>query len=130
METNFNSFSESLQKIKFLHGPATARVATILCLLLTLAMPWTIDAQVAGGSITGTVRGESGAAMPGVHVSITDATSNAARTVITDTDGFYNVPDLPPGIYDMSVSAPGFVTQVMTSIGVAAGAERALNFAM
>jgi len=59
--------------------------------------------------------------MPGVHMSSTDTTSSAARTVITDTDGFYNVPDLPPGIYEMSVSAPGFVTQVMTSIAVAAG---------
>jgi hypothetical protein len=127
---NLISFSENQVKNKFPHGPATARVAAILGLLLTIAMPGTIHAQVAGGSITGTVRGESGAAMPGVRVSITDATSSAARTVTTDTDGFYNAPDLPPGIYEMSVSAPGFVTQVMTTIGVAAGAERALNFVM
>jgi carboxypeptidase family protein/TonB-dependent receptor-like protein len=124
------SFSENHGKNKFLRGPATARVTAVLCLLLTLAMPGAIHAQVAGGSITGTVRGESGAAMPGVRVSITDATSSAARAVTTDTDGFYNVPDLPPGIYEMTVSAPGFVTQVMTTIGVAAGAERALNFVM
>lgn len=130
MDPNFTSFSENQAKNKFLHRPATAWIAAILGLLLTLAMPWTIRAQVAGGSITGTVRGESGAAMPGVHVSITDATSSAARAVITDTDGFYNVPDLPPGIYDMSVSAPGFVTQAMTSVSVAAGAERALNFVL
>src|SRR5712664_84823 len=130
MDPNFTSFSENQAKNKFLHRLATAWVAAILCLLLTLAMPWTIHAQVAGGSITGTVRGESGAAMPGVHMTSTDTTSSAARTVITDSDGFYNVPDLPPGIYDMTVSAPGFVTQVMTSIAVAAGAERSLNFVM
>src|SRR6267378_5059535 len=130
MDPNFTSFSENQAKNKFLHRPATAWVAAILCLLLTLAMPWTIHAQVVGGSIAGAVRGESGAAMPGVHVSSTDTTSSAARTVITDTDGFYNVPDLPPGVYEMSVSAPGFVTQVMTSIAVAAGAERSLNFVM
>ncbi len=124
------SFSETHGKNKFPHVPATARVAAILGLLLALAMAGTIHAQVAGGSITGTVRGESGAAMPGVRVSITDATSSAARAVTTDTDGFYNAPDLPPGIYEMTVSAPGFVTQLMTSIGVAAGAERALNFVM
>src|SRR5258708_28228744 len=124
----FTSFSETKEKNKFLHRPATAWVAAILCLLLTLAMPWTIHAQVAGGSITGTVRGESGAPMPGVHMSSTDTTSSAARTVITDTDGFYNVPDLPPGVYEMSVSAPGFVTQAMTSIAVAAGTEGAPTF--
>src|SRR5260221_9318246 len=130
MDPNFTSFSENQAKNKFLHRPATAWVAAILCLLLTLAMPWTIHAQVAGGSITGTVRGESGAPMPGVHMSSTDSAARAARTVITDTDGFYNVPDLPPGVYEMSVSAPGFVTQAMTSIAVAAGAERSLNFVM
>src|SRR6202040_736333 len=81
-------------------------------------------AQVAGGSITGTVRGESGAVMPGVRVSITEVSSGALRTTATDTDGFYNAPDLPPGIYEMSVAAPGFLTEVFATITVAAGAER------
>src|SRR5437899_2989799 len=52
---------------------------TVLALWVSLGAPWAVRAQVAGGSITGTVRGESGAAMPGVRVSITDATSSAAR---------------------------------------------------
>src|SRR6266853_3610241 len=99
----------------------------LVALCVSLGTPWTVKAQVAGGSITGTVRGESGAAMPGVHVSIADATSSAARTVTTDTEGFYNAPDLPPGNYEMSISAPGFVTQVLTTINVAAGAGRVLN---
>src|SRR3984893_17533751 len=88
------------------------------------------SAQVAGGSITGTVRGESGSAIPGVHVSITDVTSSAARAVITDTDGFYDAPDLPPGNYEMNISATGFVTQVLTALDVTAGAERVLNVVM
>src|SRR5580692_4091987 len=92
--------------------------------------PSATGAQVAEGSISGTVRGESGAAMPGVQVSVTDLSSNAVRTVITGTDGFYDAPGLPPGNYEMSISAPGFVTQVLTAINVAAGAERALNVVM
>ncbi|MCU1342893.1 MAG: Carboxypeptidase regulatory-like domain, partial [Candidatus Acidoferrum typicum] len=50
--------------------------------------------------------------MPGVQVSIADVGSIATRTVTTDSDGFYNVPALPPGGYEMTVSAPGFVTQL------------------
>src|SRR6266851_6067173 len=103
---------------------------TLVALWVSLGTPWAVNAQVAGGSITGTVRGESGAAMPGVHVSIVDATSNAARTVTTDTDGLYNAPDLPPGDYEMRVSAPGFVTQLLTTISIASGAERVLNFVL
>jgi hypothetical protein len=101
-----------------------------LALWVSLGTPWAVKAQVAGGSISGTVRGESGAAMPGVRVSITDVTSSAVRTVLTDTNGFYNAPGLPPGNYEMTISAPGFVTQVLTAIDVAVGGERVLNVAM
>src|ERR1700682_1798261 len=103
---------------------------TVLALLVSLGAPWPVKAQVAGGSITGTVRSESGAAMPGVRISVTDVASSVTRTVTTNTDGFYNVADLPPGIYEMSVSNPGFVTQVVTTITVATGAERVLNVAL
>src|SRR5579872_806567 len=97
---------------------------------LSFAAPFSLKAQVAGGSITGTVRGESGAPMPGVQVSIADVGSIANRTVTTDTDGFYNVPALPPATYEMTVSAPGFVTQVMTFINISVGSERVLNIVM
>jgi hypothetical protein len=95
-----------------------------------LVAPSTTSAQVAGGSITGTVKGPSGAAMPRVRIAITDVSSGAARILATDTDGIYNAPDLPPGIYEMSIATPGFVTQEITAISVAAGAERVLNIAM
>src|SRR5882672_12832013 len=130
MDTNFISFSENHGKNRFLHGPATARVAAILCLLLTLAMPWTIDAQVAGGSITGTVTGDSGAAMPDARVSMKDVSSGLARTATTNTSGLYSVPDLSPGKYEMTVSASGFTTLLWTEITVTAGVERVLNVVM
>jgi hypothetical protein len=130
MDTNFISFSEDHRKNRFLHGPATARVAAILCLLLTLAMPWTIDAQVAGGSITGTVTGDSGAAMPDARISIKDVSSGLARTATTNTSGLYSVPDLSPGKYEMTVSASGFTTLLWTEITVTAGVERVLNVVM
>ena len=105
-------------------------LVAVLSLWVSFAAPLSLKAQVAGGSITGTVRGESGAAVPGVRVSIVDVSSNSTRAVTTDTDGFYNAPALPPGSYEMSVSAAGFVTQVMTSITIAVGSERVLNIVM
>ena len=68
--------------------------------------------------------------MPGVRLAIKDATTGEARSTTTDTDGRYSIPGLPPGDYEMTVSAVGFVTQVWTSITVSAGSERALNIAM
>jgi hypothetical protein len=101
---------------------------TMLASLLFLGLP--TNAQVAGGSISGTVTGESGAAMPEVHVSVKDVSTGLARTATTNTAGLYNVPDLSPGNFEMTVSASGFTTQLWTSISVTAGVERILNVVM
>src|ERR1700692_4701529 len=87
-------------------------------------------AQVTGGRITGTVTGDSGSAIPGVQVSIKDVTTGQVRTVQTNTSGSYSLPALPVGNYELTVSAPGFVTQVLTGISVAVGSERVLDIRM
>jgi Carboxypeptidase regulatory-like domain len=106
---------------------ARASIAS-LCLILFFLLP--ARAQVAGGSITGTVSGESGAVMPDVRVSVKDLSSGLSRNAVTNTGGLFSVPDLPPGSYEMNVSGAGFVTQVWTSITVTAGVERVLNVTM
>jgi len=108
---------------------AMAASATLLWVLI-LAVPGVARAQVAGGSLTGTARAESGAAMPGVQVSTRDVATGELRTVTTGTDGLFNFPALPPGNYEMTASAAGFITQVWTGISIAVGTERVLNFVM
>jgi hypothetical protein len=103
-------------------------VLVTLVLLCFFCLP--ANAQVAGGSITGTVTGESGAAMPDVHISVKDVSTGLARTATSNTAGLYSVPDLSPGNYEMTVSASGFATQLWTSITVSAGVERVLNVVM
>src|SRR6202035_3021763 len=98
----------------------------LLAVLLCLLPPVTL-AQVTGGSITGTATGDSGSAIPGVQVSIKDVTTGQIRTVQTDTSGSYRLPALPVGNYELTVSASGFVTQVLTGISVAGGSERVLD---
>ena len=90
-------------------------------------VPRAASAQVSAGSVGGTVRTETGAVIPGVQVSITQGSSGAVRTVATNTDGVYNVPDLPPGPYEMKVSAPGFISQLWTAVNVGAGVARVFN---
>src|SRR5579864_1318860 len=102
-------------------------VATLV-LLFFFCLP--VNAQVAGGSITGSVTGESGAAMPDVRISVKDVSMGLDRSATTNTAGLYSVPDLPAGNYEMSVSASGFTTQEWTSISVTAGVERVLNVVM
>jgi hypothetical protein len=77
------------------------------------------------------VAGASGGALPGTQVSITNVDNGAnVRSVVTDSQGLYIVPDVPPGNYEARFSSPGFVTQVWTGIGIAVGSARVLNVAM
>src|SRR5579863_6749580 len=108
-----------------------ARLVPPFALLLQLAIfIWPANAQVAGGTVSGSVTGESGAAMPDARISIKDASTGLVRTDITNTDGVYRVPDLSAGNYEMTVSAPGFVTQLWTQIAVTGGIERVVNVVM
>jgi hypothetical protein len=102
----------------------------IATLALLLFFGLSVNAQVAGGSITGTVTGESGGPMPDVRISVKDVSTGLARTATTNTAGLYSVPDLSPGNFEMTVAVPGFTTQLWTSITVSAGVERILNVVM
>jgi len=84
-------------------------------------------AQVSGGSIRGTATTETGAPIPGAKIAVTGTKSATIREVATNTDGIFNVLDLPPGTYEMEVSRPGYITQRWTTITVAAGTGRLLN---
>ena len=60
------------------------------------------------GSITGTVRDATGAAIPKADVVLTDtATANSNRAT-TNSDGEYLFAAVPPGVYDLTVTAKGF----------------------
>jgi hypothetical protein len=105
-------------------------LASIAILLLSVFCSPGMNAQVAGGSITGTVTGESGAVIPDVRISIKDVSSGLARSAATNASGLFTVPNLSPGNFEMSVSGAGFTTQVWTGITVTAGIDRVLNVVM
>src|SRR5258708_39586135 len=107
----------------------TAAILASLYVLMC-AVPAVTQAQVAGGSITGTARGDSGSAMPGVRISVKDVTTGQVRTVLTDTSGYYSLSALPAGKYEMTVSAPAFVSQLWTGITITAGSQRVLDIPM
>jgi Carboxypeptidase regulatory-like domain len=108
----------------------TAITTALLCLCLIFGLPSPGRAQATGGSISGTVTREDGGKMPGVRVSSTDQAKTTAREVTTDPDGVYNLPDLPPAVYEIAVSAPDFITQRWTAIAVGIGTERVINIVM
>jgi len=88
-------------------------------LLFSLALPASeAAAQVLYGSIVGTVRDASEAAVPKAAVRITNTATNQSRDTVTNASGEYSFPSLEPGAYDVTVSAQGF--QNFVSQGVRA----------
>jgi hypothetical protein len=86
-----------------------------IALLLFCALPIQASAQVAGGTILGTVRDSTGAVIPHAEVSVRNTATDVTTTVTTNTDGLYRAPNLVPGLYQISASAAGFATVVETA---------------
>jgi hypothetical protein len=60
------------------------------------------------GSITGTVKDPSGAAVVGANVIVASPEHGIRRQMLTNSTGEYNESALPAGRYDVSVTAGGF----------------------
>src|SRR5689334_4135379 len=69
------------------------------------------NAQVATGTISGTVQDSTGAVLPGAKVTVQNEETGISRTLNADAAGRYSAPSLNPGVYRVSASAEGFQTE-------------------
>jgi hypothetical protein len=89
----------------FVAGIPRCFIAAI-CLSAALASP--ALGQVSSAAITGVVRDQAGAAVPGATVTVTNTQTNRQRIVATTSDGVYAAPGLLPGAYRVDVGLNGF----------------------
>src|SRR5215469_4886716 len=61
-------------------------------------------------SLTGTIRDKTGAVVTGARVVLKNTATGMTRNLVTNSDGEYVAPALPPGGYDVMVAAQGFRT--------------------
>ena len=82
-----------------------------ICFFLLLLVAAGAFAQGTTGALTGTVS-QSGANLPGVTVSITSPKLQGTRTTVTNEQGDYNFPAIPPGAYKVTFSLSGLTDVV------------------
>src|SRR5579872_6430197 len=73
-----------------------------LFLSLLLFCCVSLQAQVSGGTLSGTVMDSTGAVVPNAQVTVTNLGTGIARTTVTNDSGFYGIPNLNPGNYQVT----------------------------
>jgi hypothetical protein len=97
--------------------------AALLLVVFSCASVW---AQ-ATAQISGTVRDQSGAVLPGVEITATQTETGVARSTVSNETGSYVLPSLPTGPYRVEATLPGFRTFVQTGIVLQVNANPVVN---
>jgi len=103
-----------------------------LCAILALLVGQFVGlrAQQVQGSFTGTVRDQSGALIPGVAVTAKEIDTGLARSSVTQEDGSYTIPLLPPGQYRLSAEKTGFEKTIQGPIHLLVDEHPRVDFQM
>ncbi len=105
------------------------------CLAAIVLMCWICFsapacAQVAGGSLSGTISDPSGKLVPQALIAIQNVATGITTTVTTNGDGYYTAANLLPGEYQITVSAKGFATEVRKGISLTVGAQQVIDLTL
>ena len=99
------------------------------CLMVLAAFSCltTANAQQTLGSINGTVLDPSGAAVSGSTITVIDAEIHFTRTVKAQSNGFFQIFNLPVGTYKIQATHEGFDTTEISGISVQEAGATTLN---
>ena len=86
-----------------MNRPIQFLAVALMCLALGCSSAW---AQGGTAQISGTVKDQTAAVLPGVEVSATQTDTGLSRTVISNETGFYAFPNLPVGPYRLEAALP------------------------
>lgn len=98
-------------------------LASLVCFL------WAVSGkgQIVRANLNGTVTDPSGASVPNAKVEVVSPDIGFKRVVITADTGVYSLPDLPVGMYDLTISREGFKTFEEKGIQLFVGQTRTVN---
>jgi len=99
-------------------------------LLMSVFLAGSISAQSGTSRISGTVTDQTGAAVPGATVMISNPATGFSRTATTDNGGNYSFPGIPPATYRLEIEANNFKKAVANSVQALVDSPTVLNVAL
>src|ERR1051326_60912 len=103
-----------------------SRVSGIVCVAGMLIMASLVYGQ-AVSQISGTVKDQAGAVLPGVEITATQTDTGIARTAVSNETGNYVLSNLPLGPYKIEAALPGFRTFIQTGIVLEVNSSPVVN---
>ncbi len=101
------------------------RLLLTLCVMVALAAclaPHAFgQATVSFAQLNGTIQDASGRAIVGASISLREVDTNRTYTAASNSSGFFVVPNLSPGNYELTVQNSGFAKHVQTGIALTVG---------
>ncbi|HYM75001.1 MAG TPA: carboxypeptidase regulatory-like domain-containing protein [Candidatus Dormibacteraeota bacterium] len=108
----------------------TTAAFRVFFLTFTLLLSISALAQTTAGRILGTLTDQSGAAVAGASVVVTDVQRGTSRAFTSDESGSYAAPNLQPGTYKIRVEAKGFKTAERPNLLVEVASDVRADFAL
>ena len=106
-------------------------LAMFVLVVLLLWLPATTAAQgETTSAIVGQVSDATGAAVPHADVTAVNKDTGLRRNGKTDNEGYFNFPQLKPGVYSVKVEAEGFEWQQNDAVTAALGQKQTVNFTL
>src|SRR5262247_2327424 len=99
---------------------------TVACVIGAAVAP--AGAQTGAGEITGLVKDQAGAAVPGATITVTETRTNRQRVVVSTEDGVYAAASLAPGEYNVDVELSGFSAVRREGIRITTGEKARIDF--
>ena len=103
------------------------RLALFACIL---PAPLLAQATLGSAAVSGSVRDESGAAVPGAKVTLVETGRSLARETTTNETGSYLFPTVSAGIYSIEVAKAAFETYRLSDVRVDVGARATLDIVL
>ena len=101
----------------------------VLVMTLVLAVVGVLPAFAQGdrGQIAGFIKDQTGGVIPGATVTVTNSQTRLTWTAVTDGRGYYVIPSLPPGAYEITVELQGFKRWIQTGMNLDAASSSTVD---
>ncbi|MDX1984383.1 MAG: carboxypeptidase regulatory-like domain-containing protein [Bryobacteraceae bacterium] len=98
--------------------------------MLTLALLWSVSLFAQSSGVQGVIQDETGAVVPGASIRVVNKATGVVNNATSNTQGFYSLPFLGPGTYDLQATQTGFAPLTQENLKLDVGQTARLDFTL